>query len=55
VGEHLGVPFVGSWEYRRGRMCVSMTEDDPGGAADRQCFRAAISGREVTLVPVADR
>ena len=52
LGENLGRPFVGSWEYRRGEMCVSLTEDHPDGAADRQCFRTAISGREVTLVPV---
>ena len=54
VGTALGRPFVGSWRYRRGTLCTSLSEPDPRRAADRQCYRAAVNGREVTLVPVAD-
>lgn len=52
VGTNLGVPFVGSWEYRRDTLCTSLTEPRPRRAADRRCFRVAVNGREVTLVPL---
>ena len=52
IGTHLGNPFLGSWEYRRGLFCVSLTSDNPRKAADRRCFRAAVHGREVILHPV---
>lgn len=51
VGTHLGVPFVGSWEYRRGLFCTSLSGDKVREAADRTCYRAAVDGRQVTLVP----
>ncbi|PWR01750.1 hypothetical protein DKT77_16705 [Meridianimarinicoccus roseus] len=54
VGTHLGVPFVGSWEYRRGLFCTSLRSEDVRRAADRRCYRAATDGRSVTLVPVID-
>lgn len=53
VGTFMGSPFVGSWEYRRGLFCISMTQPDVRRAADRQCFQAAVAGREVILVPLA--
>jgi hypothetical protein len=52
VGTHLGVPFVGSWEYRRGLFCTSLSGADVSKASDRTCYRAAVDGRAVTLVPV---
>lgn len=52
VGTHLGVPFVGSWEYRRGLFCTSLAGDDVRTAQDRACYRAAVDGREVTLAPI---
>jgi hypothetical protein len=52
VGTHLGVPFVGAWEYRRGVFCTSLSGDDVRDASDRMCYRAAIDGRLVTLVPI---
>lgn len=51
VGTHLGVPFVGSWEYRRGLFCTSLTGDRVDEAPDRTCYRAAVDGRQITLVP----
>lgn len=51
VGTHLGVPFVGSWEYRRGLFCTSMRSQNVRKAADRRCYRAASDGRTVTLAP----
>lgn len=54
IGTHLGKPFLGSWEYRRGQFCVSMTTDNPRRAPDRRCFRAAINGREVILHPIIE-
>ncbi len=53
VGTHLGVPFVGAWEYRRGEFCTSLAGDDVRDAPDRACYRAAVDGRQVTLVPIA--
>jgi len=53
VGTFMGSPFVGGWEYRRGLFCISMTQRDVRRAPDRQCFQAAVSGREVILVPQA--
>lgn len=53
IGTSLGEPFVGSWEYRRDQFCVSLTSQRVRRADDRQCFHAAINGREVILVPVA--
>jgi hypothetical protein len=54
VGTHLGQPFVGSWEYRRGLVCTSLSSVDVRKAADRTCYRAAIDRREVILVPVVE-
>ena len=53
VGTHLGVPFVGSWEYRRGLFCTSLSGDRVRDAGDRTCYRAAVDGRQITLVPTA--
>lgn len=53
VGRMLGVPFVGSWDYRKGILCTSLTEPNVKRARDRTCFRAAVHGREVLLVPLA--
>lgn len=55
VGTHLGVPFVGSWEYRGGLVCTSLSSRNVRRAADRRCYYAATDGRSVTLVPVAER
>ena len=55
VGTHLGYPFVGSWEYRRGLLCTSLSSAEVRKAVDRRCYRAAIDGREVVLVPMAER
>jgi len=52
VGTHLGVPFVGAWEYRRGMFCTSLGGGNVRTAPDRSCYRAAVDGRAVTLVPV---
>lgn len=54
IGTHLGRPFVGSWEYRRGLFCISMSQAEVRRADDRMCFQAAVSGREVILVPAQD-
>ncbi|QIE41770.1 hypothetical protein [Meridianimarinicoccus aquatilis] len=54
VGTHLGVPFVGSWEYRRGLFCTSMRSEDVRRAMDRRCYRAASDGRTVTLVQTSE-
>lgn len=51
VGTHLGVPFVGSWEYRQGLFCTSLSGDRVRDAVDRTCYRAAVDGRQITLVP----
>ncbi len=55
VGTHLGVPFVGSWEYRRGLFCTSLAGDRVRDASDRTCYRAAVDGRQITLVPTVTR
>ncbi|WP_139840007.1 hypothetical protein [Pseudoruegeria sp. SK021] len=52
VGRALGRPFVGGWVYRKGVLCTSLTEPNLKVAADRKCFRAAVHGREVFLVPL---
>ncbi|WP_193139301.1 hypothetical protein [Meridianimarinicoccus sp. MJW13] len=54
VGTYLGKPFVGSWDYRRGRFCASLQEADLRRAADRRCFRVVTLGRRVILHPVAE-
>jgi len=54
VGTHLGVPFVGAWEYRRGLFCTSLAGEPVRDAADRACYRAAVDGRRVTLVPIIE-
>lgn len=54
VGTHLGVPFVGAWEYRRGLFCTSLTGNAVRDASDRTCYRAAVDGRRVTLAPITD-
>ncbi len=54
IGTSLGVPFVGSWEFRRELFCTSLTSQDVRRADDRQCFRVAIAGRELTLVPTTE-
>lgn len=51
VGTHLGAPFVGAWEYRRGLFCTSLSGERIRDAVDRACYRAAVDGRQVTLVP----
>lgn len=54
IGMHRGVPFVGSWEYRRDQFCTSLVSDRVRDAPDRRCFRAAVTGREVILVPIEE-
>lgn len=51
VGTQFGTPFSGTWEYRRGLFCHSLT-GEVRRAKDRKCFRAAVIGRTVHLVPV---
>jgi len=53
VGTHLGVPFVGTWEYRGGLFCTSMSGARVRDAPDKACYRAAVKGRRVTLDPLA--
>lgn len=52
VGTYLGKPFVGSWAFRRGIFCASMTAADIRKADDTRCFRAVTSGRTLILHPV---
>lgn len=54
VGTSLGQPFVGSWEYRRGLLCTSLLDDDVRDAYDRRCYRAALDGQGIILVPDFD-
>jgi len=51
VGQRLGRPFVGSWEYSDETLCVSLTSPDIRRADDRRCFHAALLGDDVILVP----
>ena len=54
VGTYFGRPFLGGWEYRDDLFCVSLTSIRVRRAEDRKCFHAAVSGRSVLLVPVAE-
>lgn len=54
VGTYFGRPFLGGWDYDDGKLCVSLTTVELRRAEDRKCFHAALSGRSVLLVPVAE-
>ena len=52
IGTHLGQPFVGSWEFRRGVFCTSLRGESVREASDRACYRVVTDGREVTFSAV---
>ena len=51
IGTQFGKPFSGQWTFRDRKFCYSLT-GHPWTAKDRKCFRAALLGREVHLVPL---
>lgn len=50
VGTQFGTPFNGAWVYRGGEFCYALA--DRVTRRNAQCFRAALVGRTVHLVPV---
>lgn len=53
IGTYDGRPFAGSWEFRRGLFCHSMTPK-VRRAPDRTCARPIIRGDTLLLAPVVE-
>lgn len=54
IGRRYGQPFAGTWEFRKGVFCHSLSGQTVKRASDRRCLRTAIDGRTVHLVPTQD-
>ena len=54
IGRRFGQPFAGTWEFRKGVFCHSLSGEAVKRASDRRCLRAAVDGRTVHLVPTED-
>ena len=53
VGTQFGEPFTGRWTFRDRKFCYSLT-GHPWTSKDRKCFRTAVLGRTVHLVPIEE-
>jgi len=49
IGQHYGNPISGAWVFRRGEFCYAL--DDRVRRSSRRCYRVALVGRTVHLVP----